>query len=409
MSAPATLRTHWPLDPAVTFLNHGSFGACPTPVLARQQELRARMEANPVHFMVRELEPMLDAARVEIAPFLGADPDDLAFVSNATSGVNAVLRSLGFEPGDELLTTTHAYNACRNTLTFVADRTGAHVVTADVPFPLASADEIVEAIVSHVGPRTRLALVDHVTSPTGLVFPVARIVQALASRGVDTLIDGAHGPGMVAVDLDALGAAYYVGHGHKWLCAPKGAAFLHVRRDRQAAIRPTVISHGANAVRKGRSRFRLEFDWPGSVDATPALCLPEAIRFVGGLVPGGWDGVRARNRALALAARTRLCAALGVAPPCPDDLVGALVALPLPDDGTPPPIMTSGIDPLQAALYDRYGIEMLVASLPTPPHRWLRVTAHLYNDADDYERLARALGELGAAGATVAPGRTPVA
>jgi isopenicillin-N epimerase len=212
---------------------------------------------------------------------------------------------------------------------------------------------------------------------------------------------------MVAVDLDALGAAYYVGHGHKWLCAPKGAAFLHVRRDRQAAIRPTVISHGATAVRAGRSRYRLEFDWPGSVDATPALCLPDAIRFVGGLVPGGWDAVRARNRALALSARTRLCAALGVAAPYPDDLVGALVAIPLPDVGGPPPIITSGLDPLQSALYDRYGIEMLVASLPTPPHRWLRVTAHLYNDADDYERLARGLDELGAG--AVARGRPPVA
>jgi isopenicillin-N epimerase len=405
----SALRTHWPLDPAVTFLNHGSFGACPTPVLARQQELRARMEANPVHFMVRELEPMLDRARAEIAPFFGADPDDLAFVSNATSGVNAVLRSLRFEPGDELLTTTHAYNACRNTLAFVADRTGARLVTSSVPFPLSSADEIVDAIVSSVTPRTRIALVDHVTSPTGLVFPVARIVAALAERGVDTLVDGAHGPGMVPVDLDALGAAYYVGHGHKWLCAPKGAALLHVRRDRQAAVRPTVISHGATAERKGRSRFRLEFDWPGSVDATPALCLPDAIRFVGSLVDGGWDAVRARNRALALAARTRLCDALGVAPPCPDDLVGALVSIPLPDDGTAPPIITAGIDPLQATLYDRFGIEALVASLPVPPHRLLRVTAHVYNDADDYERLARALGELGAAGGTVARGRAPVA
>jgi isopenicillin-N epimerase len=388
------LRIHWPLDPAVTFLNHGSFGACPTPVLEKQQELRARMEANPVHFMVRELEPMLDEARADLAPFLGADPDDLAFVSNATSGVNAVLRSLRFDPGDELLTTTHVYNACRNTLLFVAERTGARVVVADVPFPVASGDAIVDAIVSKAGPRTRLALIDHVTSPTGLVFPVARIVEALATRGIDTLIDGAHAPGTVRIDLDALGAAYYVGHGHKWLCAPKGAAFLHVRRDRQAGIRPTVISHGATAERKGRSRYRLEFDWPGSVDATPHLCLPEAIRFVGSLVPGGWDGVRARNHVLALHARDRLCDVLGVPAPCPDDLVGALVAVPLPDAGGPPPIITNGLDPLQSALFDRHRIEVLVSALPVPPHRLLRVTAHLYNDEQDYETLVRALREL---------------
>ena len=406
MSPSAPLRAHWPLDPDVTFLNHGSFGACPTPVLARQQELRTRMEANPVRFMVRELEPLLDAARAEIAPFFGADPDDLAFVGNATSGVNAVLRSLALEPGDELLTTTHAYNACRNALAFVADRAGARVVVADLPLP-ATADGVVDAIVSRVGPRTRLALVDHVTSPTALVLPVARIVAALALRGVDTLVDGAHGPGTVPVDVGALGAAYYVGHGHKWLCAPKGAAFLHVRRDRQAEVRPIVISHGATAVRAGRSRFRLEFDWPGSVDPTPALCLPDAIRFVGGLVPGGWDAVRARNRAVALAARERLRAVLGVAPPCTDDLVGTMIALPLPEAGGPPPIVTNGIDPLQAALYDRRRIEALVASLPVPPHRWLRVTAHLYNDAADYERLADALDELGAGAGPVAGGRRP--
>ncbi len=196
------------------------------------------------------------------------------------------------------------------------------------------------------------------------------------------------------IDLDALGAAYYVGHGHKWLCAPKGAAFLHVRRDRQAGIRPTVISHGATAERKGRSRYRLEFDWPGSVDATPHLCLPTAIQFLGSLVPGGWDGVRARNHTLALHARDRLCDALGVPAPCPDELVGALVAVPLPETGGPPPIITNGLDPLQSALFDGHRIEVLVSALPVPPHRMLRVTAHLYNDEQDYETLVRALRTL---------------
>jgi isopenicillin-N epimerase len=386
-------RLHWRLDPTITFLNHGSFGACPVPVLARQQELRERMEANPVRFLACELEPMLDAARAEVAAFVGADPDDLAFVANATTGVNAVLRSLPLAAGDELLTTSHAYNACKNTLAFVAERAGAHVVVAPVPFPVASADDIVECVLAHVGPRTRLALLDHVASPSGLVFPVARLVAALAARGVETLVDGAHGPGMVPLDLRALGAAYYVGHGHKWLCAPKGAAFLHVRRDRQATVRPTVISHGATAVRAGRSRFRLEFDWPGSIDPTPTLCLPDAIRFLAGLVPGGWDAIRARNRSLALEARRRLCAALGVAPPCPDDLVGSLVAVPLPDGDVPIPF-SGGFDPLQTALYDRFRIEALVTAMPTPPRRWLRVTAHLYNDFADYERLVDALGAL---------------
>jgi len=389
-----SLRSHWRFEPNLTFLNHGSFGACPGPVLDRQQELRARIEANPMRFFMYELGALQDVARARVAAFVGADPDDLAFVTNATAGVNAVLRALDLGPGDELLTTTHTYNACKNTLDYVGRRSGARVVTASLPFPIADADAIVEPILAAVGPRTRLALLDHVTSPTGLVFPIARLVAALAERGVDTLVDGAHGPGLVPVDLREIGAAYYVGHGHKWLCGPKGAAFLYVRGDRQANVRPTVISHGATQVIPGRSRFRLEFDWAGTVDTTPFLCLPEAIDFVGGLVPGGWDEVRSRNRALALAARRRLCHVLGVAPPAPEELVAALVAIPLPDREAPPVGMLDLADPLQLELSTRFGIEVLVAPLPAAPRRVLRFTAHLYNDDADYERLAKALVAL---------------
>jgi isopenicillin-N epimerase len=349
------------------------------------------MEANPCLFFVREIGSRLAAARVEVAAFVGADPDDLAFVPNATSGVNAVLRSLPLAPGDELLMTTHVYNACRNTLDYVAERAGARVVTVTVPFPVAGDDEIAEAVLDGVGPRTRLAMLDHVTSPTGLVFPVARLVAALAERGIDTLIDGAHGPGMVPVDVTAIGAAYYVGHGHKWLCAPKGAAFLHVRRDRQETVRPTVISHGANAVLPGVSRFRLEFDWAGTDDPTPALCLPAAIRFLGGLLPGGWDALRARNRALAVDARRLLCAAVGTAPPSPDALIGALAAVPLPDDPSLPAPTFGVLDPLQVELYERFKIEVLVNAFPAAPRRVMRISAHAYNTLADYERLADAL------------------
>jgi len=391
MTDVTALRAHWRLDPRITFLNHGSFGACPAPILELQRELRDRMEANPVRFFVSELGRLLDAARAELAAFVGGDPDELAFVSNATAGVNAVLRSLPLEPGDELLTTSHTYNACRNALAYVAEQAGARVVTAPVPFPLTDGGTIVDAVLAHVTPRTRLALVDHVTSPTGIVFPLERIVAALAARGIDTLVDGAHGPGMVPVDVAAIGAAYYVGHGHKWLCAPKGAAFLHVRRDRQATVRPTVISHGATAVQPGRSRFRLEFDWPGSIDPTPVLCLPAAIRFLGDLLPGGWNALRARNRSLALEARRLLCTALATPPPCPDDLIGALATVPLPDGPSLPPGTFGMLDPLQIALFDRFGIEVLVGAFPAAPRRVLRVSAHAYNTRADYERLADAL------------------
>jgi isopenicillin-N epimerase len=381
----------WALDPAVAFLNHGSYGACPRPVLEAQQRLREEMEGEPVRFLGRQLESRLDTARATLGVFVGADPDDLAFVPNATTGVNTVLRSLALAPDDELLTTDHAYNACRNALDFVAGRTGARVTVVRVPFPLDAEARVEEAILGAVTPRTRLALIDHVTSPTGLVLPLGRLVAALAERGVDVLVDGAHAPGMLALDLGSLAAAYYAGNCHKWLCAPKGAGFLHVRRDRQALIRPLVLSHGANSPRTDRARFRLEFDWTGTHDPTAYLAVPEAIRTLEAAVPGGWPALMAGNRALALSARRILAEALGIPAPCPETMVGALAAVPLPDGARPPP---PARDPLEVALFERFAIEVPVIAWPASPRRLLRVSCQIYNTRGQYERLAAALGHV---------------
>jgi isopenicillin-N epimerase len=391
-------RRLWPLDPDVIFLNHGSYGACPREVLEAQQRLRDRLEAEPVRFLSRELEGRLDGARAALGGFVGADPDDLAFVPNATTGVNTVVRSVDLAAGDEIVATDHTYNACRNALDAVAGRAGARIVVATVPFPLEAPEQALDAVLSRVGPRTRLALVDHVTSPTGLVLPIERIVRELASRGVDTLVDGAHAPGMVPLDLAALGAAYYTGNCHKWICAPKGSAFLHVRRDRQKAVRPLVISHGANSPRIDRGPFRLEFDWMGTADPTAYLTVPEALRYMGSLLPGGWPALMVHNRATALAARDRLCAALRVPPPAPDSMIGSLVALPVPPGLGPSP-RDAERDPLQTALFDRFGLELLVFTWPALAVRILRVSAQLYNSAADYEQVAEALGTLRASGA----------
>ena len=250
-------------------------------------------------------------------------------------------------------------------------------------------------MLARVGPRTRLALVDHVTSPTGLVLPIERARPRAPARGVDALVDGAHAPGMVPLDLDALGAAYYTGNCHKWVCAPKGSAFLHVRRDRQKGVHPLVVSHGANSPRSDRSPFRLEFDWTGTADPTAFLTVPEAIRYMGSLLPGGWPALMAHNRRTALAARDRLAAALGVPAPAPDSMIGSLAALPVPA-GFFPAAPPRTRDPLQAALFDRYRLELPVFTWPALSCRLLRVSAQLYNSAADYERLAAALGALGA-------------
>jgi len=386
------MKEHWLLDPAITFLNHGSFGAAPKAVLAKQNELREQLEREPVRFMVRELEPLLDDARATLAEFVGADPASIAFVPNATAGVNAVLRSLDLDKHDELLVTSHEYNASRNALDYVAGLAGAKVVPVDVPFPLRSSDEIVERVLAAVTDRTRLLLIDHVTSQTGLIFPIARLIDELNKRGIDTLVDGAHAPGMLPLHLESLGAAYYTGNLHKWVCAPKGAAFLYVRANRRLGIRPVVISHGANATRTDRSRFHLEFDWPGTFDPSACLSVPTALQFMASLVDGGWPEVMRRNHELALRARDLLCHRLGIEAPAPDEMLGSMAAVPLPDGK--PYVPTLYGDPLQDALFYEHNIEVPLHPWPHQPKRVLRVSAQLYNTIDDYEKLADALDEL---------------
>jgi len=392
MTTPPDLAALWPLDPAVTFLNHGSYGACPKAVLEHQAALRAELEAEPVLFLGRKLDERLDAARARLADFVGADPDDLAFVTNATGGVNAVLRSLMFSPGDELLTTDHCYAACKNTLDYVAARFGAKVNVAVVPFPLTSPDEVVSAVLAKVTPKTRLALLDHITSPTALILPIAKLVSELATRGIDTVVDGAHGPGMVPLDLRALGAAYYTGNCHKWLCTPKGSAFLWVRRDRQASVHPLTISHGHTGERPGRTRFRLEFDWMGTSDPTAWLTVPMAIDYLGSLLPGGWPALMARNRALALEARGILGAAAGTPPVCPDEMVGSIASVRLPDSPLKKPAWRQP-DPLQPRLFGEWGIEVPIMRWPGAPRRLIRVSAQLYNRREQYVKLASALAK----------------
>lgn len=391
----------WTLDPSIAFLNHGSFGACPPDVLAVQAAWRERMERQPVAFLARELDGLLGEARRAVGSFLGADPEGLAFVPNATTGVNAVLRSLAFDPGDELLTTDHEYNATLTTLRAVAARDGATVVVAPLPFPTTGPEQLAAAFLARVTSRTRLAVLSHVTSPTALILPVAPIVAALAARGIDTLVDGAHAPGMLPLDLDGLGAAYYAGNGHKWLCGPKGAGFLWVRADRRDRIHPTIVSHGANDPATDRSRFRLEFDWVGTADPTAALTLPAAIDWVGRLDAGGWPAVMAANHALALAARDRLVAALGIERPAPDELLGSMAAVPLRGLATDADARRVQLDLVDA------GIEVPLTGWPVrgarpdvadPPREvLLRVSAQRYVGDEDIDRLVAALGRYATA------------
>lgn len=387
------VRSEWTLETNLAFLNHGSFGACPRAVLQRQAEIRAQMEAEPVRFFVRELEPMLADARDAVASFLGAEPSNLVFVRNATEGVNAVLRSLNFGPGDEILVTNHGYNAVANCARWVCERSGATLKVATLPFPIADEDSVVDAILASVSQSTALVILDHVTSPTGVVLPVERLVRELTDRGVHALIDGAHGPGMLPLQLEALGAAYYTGNFHKWVCAPKGAAFLWVREDRQPGLVPPVISHGYNSPRD-RSRFLELFDWTGTADYSAMLCVPTALRFMERGF-GGWDAIRERSRALLRTGRDLLCAALDTPPPVPDSMLGFLAAVPIPNEdlGREPrgPRSALYMDELQLALYERHRVEVPIVPWPAPPKRLVRISAQVYNEQWEYERLVEGL------------------
>ena len=374
------LRAEWLLAPGLTFLNHGSFGAVPRAVFEAQDQWRRRIEADPIEMLGRRCPELVAAAKVPVGRRLGMAPADFGFVTNATEGVNAVLRSLPLSAGDELLTTNHVYHAVRQTMRLAARRAGAAVREADVPLPVASAEAVVERVMGGVGPRTRLVVIDHITSPTGLVFPAERIVAECRSRGVDVLVDGAHAPAQVALDVAAVGATYYAANLHKWCCAPKGTAVLWVTPDRQPEVHPTVVSHHLD------EGFAAEFGWQGTRDKSAWLTAPAAIAFLEDL---GWDAVRKHNHAMAVWAHRMLVERWGVEPISPMDgsLLGSMATVRLPGK-----LAGSDCGPLQQRLHDDFRIEVPVVGWGGG--QMIRVSCHAYNVPDDYERLASVIAGL---------------
>jgi len=352
----------WALDPAVVHLNHGSFGGCPRAVLEASAAIRARLEASPMRFFVLEWQDELDRAREALAGFVHAPADRLVFVPNATTGVAIALASLRLAPDDEILILEDGYRAVKNQ----AARTGARIVTVPMPRPH-DPDQLVAAVQQAITPRTRVALLDHITSPTALIIPLARIVPLLA--GVTIIVDGAHAPGQLALDVAALGVDFYAGNCHKWLCAPKAGGFFYAA----SPVPPLVTSHGASAEYGPANRFHAELDWAGTYDPTAVLSVPAAIATVAEL-GDGWPRTIAHNHALALTLAERL----GGTPIAPASSFGSMVAMAIaPVD-----------DHVQLDLL-REGFE--VPLIPTPRGHLLRVSAHLYNHPADADRLARAL------------------
>lgn len=367
----------WMLRPGISFLNHGSFGALPRAVAEAQNQWRQRIEAEPVEILGRRCAELVEQAKAPVGQWLGMSTADFGFVTNATEGINAVIRSFPLSAGDELLTTDHVYHAVRQTMRLAARRAGATLREIPVALPVASAEQIAATVLSALSPRTRLLVIDHVTSPTAMIFPVERITAACRERGVAVLVDGAHVPGMLPLNVAAIGAAYYAGNLHKWTCAPKGSAILWVDPGRQAQVHPTTVSHYLD------EGFAREFGWQGTRDLGAWLAVPAALRF---MQEFGWAQIQAHNHQMARWAHEMLTRRFSVEPITPLDgsLLGSMAAVRL-----PPRLAVLRGEPLaalQQRLYTEFQIEV-------PLMRWneqtlLRVSCQLYNSPAEYEHLA---------------------
>ena len=384
------LSKHWILDSNITFLNHGSFGACPKLILDEQTKLRRSLESDPVTFMESTVRELWAESLVRLSKFINADSEGMTFVTNATSGVNTVLKSLNLKPNDEIIVLDHSYQACWNAVDFITKKTGAKTVVATIPFPIDSNEQIIEEILQRVTERTKLALIDTITSPTGLRLPFEELVNELQSRNVDVLLDAAHGPGIVPLDIKKMDPAYVTGNAHKWLCTPKGSAFLYIREDRRNRIRPLSVSHGASVSGTDQERFRFEFDWTGTQDPTSWLCIPSAIDHIGSMLSGGWPAIMDYNTNLAIQGRNLLLEVLGTRKPSPDSMIVGLAAVLLPGSG----VLTNSAlepDPLHTLLFEKYRIQVPVFGWPHHNKRYLRIASYLYNSLEEYEYLAEVL------------------
>lgn len=391
----AEIYSNWNLSDDIVFLNHGSFGATPKAIMEEQRKWQDLMERDPVKFFEEIAPEALLNSRKAIAKIIKCHFDDIALIDNATTGVNIVLRSLKFNEGDEILVPNHAYQACRNAIDFIAMRYSVNVKISKIPFPINNNDEIIENIISSITEKTRLVMIDTVTSPTGLRMPFEQLVPMIESRGINVLLDAAHGVGIVPLNLESLGASFTTSNCHKWLFCPKGVAFLHVRKDLQGLIKPLVISHGMTSPLQEMSRFRHEFDWTGTKDLSGFCVLPFVIEHIN-QIGGSIDEIMRKNRKLLIFARNLICERLKIDKPCPDYMITSIATIKLPvnllSKNEFPNIQDP--DPLHWQLMKKYQIQVPVWYWPDPEGRYIRISSQIYNNEEEYKYLAESLVDL---------------
>lgn len=374
----------WTLDRDLAYLNHGGFGAAPVSVLTAQQGWRDALERNPTGFLVRRLPDLVEDVRARLAAFLGTDPAGLVFTDNATTGMQTVIGQLELGSGDEVVTTDHAYVPVLTQLRLVAATAGAKIRVAHVPVTAAGPSEVLAAIMAETSGSTRYVVVDHVASCSGMVFPVEQIVAQCRPRGIGVVIDGAHAPGQLPVDLDGLGADFWVGNLHKWLCAPKASAVVYAAPPWRDGLRPLVASHRFD------DGFQAAFGWTGTLDPSPLLAATAALEFFEQV---GWPAVWEHNNDLARRGAELVAGRIGTAVPGGDGLTAAMRLI-----GLPEPLGEFDAREIERGLLDEYKVVVPLTYLGG--WQWVRVSAQLYNTIDDYERLAFALVALGLSSAS---------
>ena len=379
-----SLKDHFLLDPEIVFLNHGSYGATPKPVFEAYQNWQLRLERQPVFFLGRELPALMRESRVALGDYLNADPDDLVYIPNATHGINIVARSLELKPDDEILTSDHEYGACDYAWEFNCGKTGAQYIHQPIPLPVRTEREIVEQFWQGVTPRTKVIYLSHITSSTALRLPVEEICRRARKRGILTIIDAAHAPGHIPVDLQSVDADIVFGNCHKWMLAPKGSAFLYARREVQDLIKPLVVSWGTHPtpdIATG-SRFIDILQWTGTKDPTAALAVPTAIQF---MQDHDWEEIRLQSHLLLRRAIERICGLTDLPPlyPLDSDFYSQMGIAPLP---------LSDLAVLKSRLYDEYKIE--VPLIQWQDQHFVRISIQGYNSEADVDALIYALKVL---------------
>ncbi len=376
------MKSQFFLNPNITFLNHGSFGACPKPIFEEFQRLQVELETEPVYFIQKSVPVYLKSARQSLAKFVNCDPLDLFFTSNPTMAINTVMRSLKLQAGDEILTTNHEYGAMDKTWSFYSKKTGVKYIRQNITLPIMSKEQILEDFWKGYSPKTKVVFINEISSATALIFPVKEICAKAKELGLITIVDGAHVPGHTALNIQELDPDFYTGTLHKWMLAPKGSSFLYVKKELQKDIDPLVVSWGYENAMPGESQFLDYHEHQGTREISAFLCTPKVIEF---LWMNDWEEKSKKCKKIVLENYQRFCDLLGVKPICPitDEFLGQMASI---------PVKTKKAMQLKELLYDKYKIQIPV--MPLNDNFYIRYSINAYNSQEDLDVLYKALQDI---------------